>query len=178
MGANGGNFILGQSNAATALTRLTSNVQGSAMLIVNNHLGADDTALTLSVQEGEAPMRVSSDARVPNLNSDSVDGRSFGCPGGTLFHEGVYIETAQRNPAPWREAQADCLDEGRRLATFTELQTFRNRSGQDFADLERIALSDVTASGRQAVTIRPDTGEIFVSPLTSGIAYRCAVPPS
>src|SRR5215210_6816433 len=68
LGANGQPFILGSlNNTANALTRLTGNVNGSAMQIVNNNAGADVSALSLAVQDGEAPMRVSSDARVPNL---------------------------------------------------------------------------------------------------------------
>ncbi len=178
LGANGQALLLGKANVASALTRLTGNVQGAAMQVINSNAGTDDTALNLQVQSGEAPMRVNSERVVTNLNADKVDGRSFGCPGGTLFHEAACIETAHRDPAPWRDAQADCLDEGRRLATFTELQTFRNRSGLDLADLELTAQSDVTDTGRQAQTIRPDTGEIFQSSLTSALAYRCAVPPS
>ena len=74
-GANGGNFILGQNNAATALTRLTGNVNGSAMQIVNNNADANDSALSLSVQQGEAPMRVNSSKVVTNLNADKLDGQ-------------------------------------------------------------------------------------------------------
>lgn len=75
-GANGGNFILGQNNNASLLTRLTGNVNGSAMQIVNNNADGNDTALNLSVQPGEAPMRVNSSTQVANLNADLVDGRS------------------------------------------------------------------------------------------------------
>ena len=76
LGANGKPFILGKGNAATLLTRLTGNVNGAAMQVVNSNAGADDTALDLSVQPGEAPMRVNSSAQVLNLNADLVDGRS------------------------------------------------------------------------------------------------------
>ncbi len=78
LGASGGNFILGQNNVANALTRLTGNVNGSTLQVANTNPGADDTALTLSVPEGETPMRVSSDARVANLNADELDNRSAG----------------------------------------------------------------------------------------------------
>ena len=56
LGANGGNLVLGQNNVATALTKLTANVNGSTLQIANNNPGADDSALTLSVPDGEAPM--------------------------------------------------------------------------------------------------------------------------
>ncbi len=75
LGANGGNFILGQNNVASALTKLTGNVDGAAMQVQSNNLGADDTALSLAVQPGEAPLRVDSDARVANLNADKIDGK-------------------------------------------------------------------------------------------------------
>ncbi len=74
LGANGGNFILGKKNVATALTRLTGNVNGAAMQITNNNAGANDTALDLSVQPGEAPMKVNSGTKVANLNADTLDG--------------------------------------------------------------------------------------------------------
>ncbi len=69
MGANGQSFLLGRFNAATALTKLTGNVNGAAMQVVNSNADANDTALSLSVQAGEAPMRVNSKARVANLNA-------------------------------------------------------------------------------------------------------------
>ncbi len=69
MGANGNPFLLGQSNLATAITKLTGNTNGSAMQVTNSNAGADDTALDLRVQAGEAPMRVNSGTRVANLNA-------------------------------------------------------------------------------------------------------------
>lgn len=74
-GANGGNFILGQNNTATLLTKLTGNVNGAAaMQVQNTNAGTDDTALNLIVQSGEAPMKVNSATKVTNLNADSLDG--------------------------------------------------------------------------------------------------------
>ncbi len=74
-GANGNPFLLGKSNVATALSKLTGNVNGSAMQVANSNAGADDTALSLSVQAGEAPMRVNSGTKVANLNADRIDDR-------------------------------------------------------------------------------------------------------
>ena len=75
-GANGGNFILGSlNNTATALTRLTGNVNGAAVQVVNTNADANDTALNLSVQAGEAPMAVNSNKKVANLNADRLDDR-------------------------------------------------------------------------------------------------------
>ncbi len=76
LAANGQPFLLGRAtNAATALTKLTANVNGSAMQVQNTNAGSDDTALSLTVQPGETPMRVNSDARVAKLNSDKIDGK-------------------------------------------------------------------------------------------------------
>ncbi len=74
LGAKGDYFILGENNLAAALTRLEGDVQGSAMEVVNTDTGDDDTALTLKVQRGEAPMLVNSSEKVPFLNADRLDG--------------------------------------------------------------------------------------------------------
>ncbi len=70
-GANGQAWILGQSNVATAITRLagTAGVDGPMLQLINNNEGTNDTALDLRVQSGEAPMRVNSSTRVANLNA-------------------------------------------------------------------------------------------------------------
>ncbi len=75
LGANGQSFLLGRFNAATALTKLTGNVNGAAMQVVNSNADANDTALNLSVQAGEAPMTVNSAKKVANLNADRLDDR-------------------------------------------------------------------------------------------------------
>ncbi len=73
LGANGGNFILGRINTATAPSVLKGDVNGAAVQIQNTDTGTDDAALNLSVQKGETPLRVNSSARVPNLNADKLD---------------------------------------------------------------------------------------------------------
>jgi hypothetical protein len=74
-GANGQAWILGQSNVATAITALGGNsgVNGPMVRLTNNNADANDTALDLRVQSGEAPMMVNSGTRVTNLNSDKLD---------------------------------------------------------------------------------------------------------
>ncbi len=76
-GANGGNFILGQTNAATAITKLagSAGVAGPSLQIDNNSTDAAATALDLQVEPGKAPMKVNSGAQVANLNADKVDGK-------------------------------------------------------------------------------------------------------
>ena len=177
-GANGGNFILGQNNSASLLTRLTGNVNGSAMQIVNTNAGTNDSALNLSVQEGEAPMKVTSDARVPNLNADYVDGRSFSCPAGTLFHEGVCIERAERGPAPYNTATLDCLDEGGRLPTVAELQTFRNHPGTGFDINELTSEKELDGDEVLVWIVQSEPGDTVLTPIGALWPYRCVVPPS
>ena len=75
-GANGQAWILGQGNAATAITKLAGavGVNGPMLQLINNNADANDTALDLRVQSGEAPMRVNSATKVDNLNADQLDG--------------------------------------------------------------------------------------------------------
>ncbi len=76
-GANGQAWILGNPNVATAITKLAgaAGVNGPMLQLINNNAGANDTALDLRVQAGEAPMRVNSTRKVANLNADRIDNR-------------------------------------------------------------------------------------------------------
>jgi hypothetical protein len=76
LGANGDPWRLGQSNVATAITILAgaTGVDGSMVRITNNNADANDTALDLRVQDGEAPMTVNRTTKVTNLNADQLDG--------------------------------------------------------------------------------------------------------
>ena len=77
LGANGNPWILGRGNVATAITSLggAAGVDGPMLRITNNDAAANDTALDLKVQSGEAPMTVNSPTKVTNLNSDQLDGK-------------------------------------------------------------------------------------------------------
>ncbi len=178
LGANGDNFVLGQQNVATALTRLTGSVQGAQMEVQNNNPDQDDTALSLKVQPGEAPMKVLSGARVDNLNADKVDARSFECPAGTLFHEGVCIETTKREQTDYTAAEAICLSEGRRLPSVAELQTFRSRPGTDFTVAEISNDLSPGQGGTQMTVVSGTFGSAGFTSFTSDFAYRCVVPAS
>lgn len=57
--ATGGKFILGKANTATTVTTLTNNY---------------GTALTLNSKAGQPSLRVNRNVKVPNLNSDLLDG--------------------------------------------------------------------------------------------------------
>ena len=80
LGANGQAWILGQGNVATAITSLggAGGVDGPMVRITNNDADANDTALDLRVQAGEAPMRVNSATKVASLNADRLDGLDSG----------------------------------------------------------------------------------------------------
>jgi hypothetical protein len=72
--ANGGSFILGQSNSATSATSLTSNNPGRTLKLTQQSTASGATALGLNVPSGKPPLTVNSDVRVVNLNADTVDG--------------------------------------------------------------------------------------------------------
>lgn len=79
LGATGGNFILGQGNAASAVSKLVGNVPGgSALLVSNPSTGTNSKALQLGVAEGNAPLAVNAAAgTATNLSADELDGKDF-----------------------------------------------------------------------------------------------------
>ncbi len=72
----GARFQLGQTNTVNAITKLVGSVAGPSLQIDNNSTNANATALDLQVEPGKAPMKVNSEAKVANLNSDKLDGKS------------------------------------------------------------------------------------------------------
>jgi hypothetical protein len=162
LGANGKPLILGKAaNKASKITGLVKKGAGPA--------------LRLRVDSGP-PLAVNSSEKIDNLNADKVDGQSLECPSGTLFHEGVCIETSKRGSATFDQAEGDCLDEGNRLATIAELQTFRTRSGHDFATAEWSNEVEMFSSTfRVATTIIPSSGSRLYS--VGEQDYRCVRQP-
>ena len=77
LGANGGNFILGQNNTASLLTKLTGQVPGGAALqVVNTRPEAGSRGLQVSVAENRPPILVNATAgKATNLNADQLDGK-------------------------------------------------------------------------------------------------------
>jgi hypothetical protein len=77
-GANGGNFILGQNNTASLLTKLTGQVPGGAALqVVNTKTEPGSRGLQINVAENKPPIAVNATAgKAPNLNADELDGKS------------------------------------------------------------------------------------------------------
>jgi hypothetical protein len=72
--ANGGSFILGQANSATAKTSLVAPVADSALRISNT--SADPAAIGIRIQTAstQPPLGVNSSVKVANLNADLIDG--------------------------------------------------------------------------------------------------------
>jgi hypothetical protein len=179
-------FNLGKVNSVDRLSVLVGGASGAMLRVDNDGPG---TALELRVgsataepaTKGIPPMKVDSGAKVANLNADKVDGRSFGCPGGTLFHEGACIEVAKRQENGHGFAHQDCTDEGRRLPSVEELLTFRNRSGHDFAGADSEWTSEVEYNGTSigANWVSPSGAVGWGSAGGSGIRdYRCVASPS
>ena len=72
----GARFDLGKTNTVNAVSKLVGSVAGPSLLIDNNSTNAAATTLDLQVEPGKAPMKVNSSAKVANLNSDMLDGKS------------------------------------------------------------------------------------------------------
>jgi hypothetical protein len=158
--ANGGNVILGSlNNTATALTRLSGNVAGPALQIINNNAAANATALNLATRADRPPMRVNSATKVSNLNADMVDGESLTCPTGKLLHEGVCISTTKHTAAGF---------------ITEELLTFRSRAGTDFTGEELTShfFMDNGASFTYIVDAN-SPGSLGTVASNNGRPYRC-----
>ncbi len=77
IGATGGNFILGKANGATTVSKLTANIAGPALTLVNQSTEAAATALNINVASGKAPLKVNAAAgTATNLSADELDGKS------------------------------------------------------------------------------------------------------
>ena len=72
-GGAGGPLQAGQTNTIDNMSTLVGSASGTLLRINNNGGGP---ALDLRVEEGEAPMNVSSDALVDDFNADQLDGQS------------------------------------------------------------------------------------------------------
>jgi hypothetical protein len=105
-------FKLGQLNRVDRLSTLVSTLAGPVLRVDNDGSG---TALDLRVgdpdtapaKKGVAPMRVDSQGKVPNLNSDELDGKSadeIGVNGLTT----IRADSGGSDPANSKYAYAQC----------------------------------------------------------------------
>ena len=76
LGATGSKFILGGTNVAGTVSKLTADISGPALQLVNGSTGAGATALDLSVAPGKPPLTVNAGAgTATNLSADELDGK-------------------------------------------------------------------------------------------------------
>lgn len=185
LSATGGNFVLGKANEATTITRLTASIAGPTLTLVNQGTDAAATALNINVASGNAPLRVNAAAgTATNLSADELDGKdssefqpSNPCPSGTLFHEGACIETISRGPAGFPNAEAICLQAGRRLPTIAELQTFRLRQALSGAEFTSHVWFDANGSSEtKKVMLVDQSGSQSVA--SGSAAFRCVAAPN
>jgi hypothetical protein len=96
--ANGGNFILGQSNNAGNTTALSSGVTTGPTLALTNT--GNKPAARFSANSGVAPFSVGSAAKVAGLNADKLDGfdSSYFLPGSAVRQIGP-VTVAAGSPA-------------------------------------------------------------------------------
>jgi len=150
--------------------------------VSNPKTQAGSKTLQLNVAQGKAPLAVNAGAgKATNLNADEVDGQGFGCPGGTLLHEGVCIEVAKCPANAHALAHQDCTDEGKRLPSVEELLTFRDRSGHDFAgpNAEWTLQIEYNGTALGAIQVSANGSVGWASSGGSGITnYRCVALPA
>jgi hypothetical protein len=114
-------------------------------------------------------------------NADKVDGFDVGCPGGTLLIAGICFETQNRPAASSLSAAIkDCADEGRYIATLTQLAALG-----EFVDLDHEYTSSLyvdEAAFKVAAISRTNTGLGISLGIANAAAerdhpYRCATGP-
>jgi len=72
--ANGGSFILGQANSATAKTSLVAPVAGPALKVENTSTADGALGINIITAATQPPLAVNSSVKVESLNADLVDG--------------------------------------------------------------------------------------------------------
>src|SRR5215212_4569723 len=159
----------------------------------HQHSGTDITSGTVAearidatiARDGEVVTTVEdNDGAGSGLDADLLDGKdstdfqpSNPCPSGTLFHEGACIETINRDPAGFPNAEATCLQAGRRLPTVAELQTFRLRQDLSGAEFTSHVWFDANGSSEtQKVMLVDQTGRQSVA--SGSASFRCVSAPN
>jgi len=76
IGATGGNFILGKANAAGTPSSLAASIAKPTLTLINKSTDTAATALSISVDSGNAPLKVNAAAgTATGLSADELDGK-------------------------------------------------------------------------------------------------------
>lgn len=117
LGATGSKFILGRANVAGTVSKLTADISGPALQLVNGSTGTVATALDLSVAPGKPPLTVNADAgTATNLSADELDGNDASSfAGASHTHSGADInmgtvDADRVEDGPGSNLNADTLD--------------------------------------------------------------------
>lgn len=173
--------------------RLDDKEASSFADATHQHSGTDITSGTVAearidaaiARDGEVVTTVEdNDGAGSGLDADLLDGKdstdfqlSNPCPSGTLFHEGACIETINRDPAGFPNAEATCLQAGRRLPTVAELQTFRLRQDLSGAEFTSHIWFDANGSSEtQKVMLVDQNGRQSVA--SGSASFRCVSAPN
>jgi hypothetical protein len=98
------------------------------------------------------------------------------CPNGTQYFEAACFETTTRADDDWLAAEADCLDEGRRLPSPEELVNFRLEPGSGVGiNDEWTEFKGVDGSATYSISI-DSTGVLRLQTITFTKPYRCVAP--
>lgn len=94
-------FKLGVANTVKAVSSMVGSVAGPVLRLDNNNAADPSaTALDLQVEPGMAPMTVSSDGKVDNLNADKLDGKDSTAFGIQTAHASNRAANCDNNPDP------------------------------------------------------------------------------
>jgi hypothetical protein len=153
--ATGGNFILGRSNSAGTVTTL-SNANGSA--------------LSLNSKLGTASLRVNRTTKVPNLNSDLLDGVDSSGLARTAGRTGAFDFTGS-----FEDADGNGLNDT--IVAFADCPAgtqMTGGGGADFTSTGTMFLSapDVGESWVVAVLIDENAGELAADVTASVVCYN------
>lgn len=104
------------------------------------------------------------------------------CPAGTELVDAACIETAQRGPDTWNNADSACYAAQRRLPTVAELESLRFSSGTDFG-IPGEWTSDVwvdangmTSTSYVRIVGVNSAGTVFFTAASNARGFRCVVP--
>lgn len=165
---NGDPFKLGKNNTASAVSKLIKSGAGPA--------------LELRVGSGP-PLAVNSESKVPNLNSDQVDGFHAGCSTGQRLIGGLCYDEAPQTAATLVSASDECSDLGGQLPAALQLRSIRDEPNIDLgsttphwsADLQHLGTAN-PPNDLAAVAVF-DSGGILLRDDQEQLPYRCVYQP-